>query len=76
MSGVIRTGGESLDALLSAVPAILERELVRFEWEQRIAERTADLRAGREQTVPLVDLEREIGIHGTVPDADALDHLE
>ena len=58
------------------VREVLERDLVRFEWEQRIAERAADLRGGREQTVPLVDLERELGIHGVPVDTAVADTIE
>lgn len=58
------------------VRELLERALGGLEWEQRIAERAADLRAGRAQTVPLADVERQLGLDDTAVDADVLDEIE
>lgn len=57
------------------------RELVttgldRLEWEYSIAKRAEDVRAGRRQTVPLEDVERELGIQDEPVDMSILDEVE
>ena len=57
------------------------RELVtsgldRLEWEYSIAQRAEDIRAGRRKTVPLEDLERELGIQDEPVDMGLLDEIE
>lgn len=44
------------------VREVLERDLASLEWEQRIAARAADLRSGRVESVPLEDIEKELGL--------------
>lgn len=52
----------------------MEREVDRLEWEYRIAERVADVRAGRVETVTLAELNAELGDVGLV-DASVLDEI-
>lgn len=57
------------------------RELVttgldRLEWEYSIAQCAEDIRAGRRKTVPLEDLERELGIQEEPVDTSVLDDIE
>ncbi|NDK31671.1 type II toxin-antitoxin system RelB family antitoxin [Nesterenkonia haasae] len=57
------------------------RELVttgldRLEWEYSIAKRAEDIRAGRRETVPLEDVERELGIQDEPVDMSILDEVE
>lgn len=57
------------------------RELVtsgldRLEWEYSIAQRAENIRAGRRQTVPLEDVERELGIENEPVDMSILDEIE
>ncbi|HMM83416.1 MAG TPA: ribbon-helix-helix domain-containing protein [Terrimesophilobacter sp.] len=58
------------------VREVLERDLSELEWEQRIITSAADLRSGRVQTVPLADVERELGLSDTPIDASILDEIE
>ncbi len=58
------------------VREVLERELTRLEWEQRIVERAAELRSGRVAAVPLDDIERELGLGGGAVDPRVLDEIE
>ena len=58
------------------VREVLERELSQLEWEQRITTSAADLRSGRIQSVPLADIERELGLSDTPVDAGILDEIE
>ena len=44
------------------VREVLERDLASLEWEQRIAARTADLRSGRVESIPLENIEKELGL--------------
>jgi RHH-type rel operon transcriptional repressor/antitoxin RelB len=53
----------------------MEREVDRLEWEYRITERAADVRAGRTQTVTLSELNAELGELGPV-DMSVLDEIE
>lgn len=53
----------------------MEREVDRLEWEYRVAERAADARAGRVQTVTLAELNAELGDLGAV-DTSVLDEIE
>lgn len=53
---------------------ILERDLAALEWEQRIADRAADHRAGRIQAVPSAEVDRMLGIESPPPD-DAIDSV-
>ncbi|TLP95819.1 ribbon-helix-helix protein, CopG family [Nesterenkonia salmonea] len=57
------------------------RELVtsgldRLEWEYSIAKRAEDIRAGRRETIPLEDVERELGIQDEPVDMSILDEVE
>jgi len=58
------------------VREILERDLSGLEWEQRIIARTADLRSGRVQAVPLTVIERELGLDEVAVEAGILDEIE
>lgn len=57
------------------------RELVtsgldRLEWEYSIAKRSEDIRAGHRKTVPLDEMERELGLEGEPVDMSVLDDIE
>lgn len=58
------------------VREVLERDLVRLEWEQRLISSAAHLRAGRVQAVPLEDVERDLGLIGSPVDPQILDDIE
>jgi RHH-type rel operon transcriptional repressor/antitoxin RelB len=53
----------------------MEREVDQLEWEYRVAERAADVRAGRVRTVTLSELNAELGETGPV-DMSLLDEIE
>lgn len=57
------------------VREVLERDLSELEWEQRIIDRAADARSGREQGIPLAVVERELGLSNTPVDASILDEI-
>jgi RHH-type rel operon transcriptional repressor/antitoxin RelB len=57
------------------------RELVtsgldRLEWEYSVAQRAQDVRAGRRETVPLEDVERELGMQDEPVDLDVMDDIK
>lgn len=57
------------------------RELVlsgldRLEWEYSVAQRGADLRAGRRNTVSLDEVEENLGVDDEPLDAEVLDEIE
>lgn len=58
------------------VREVLERDLARLEWELRIGREAADLRAGRVTSIPLEQIEAELGLSGESIPADALDDVE
>lgn len=58
------------------VREVLERDLSQLEWEYRINERAADLRAGRSRAIPLDEIERELGLDGEPSDPKILDEIE
>lgn len=58
------------------VREVLERDLSKLEWEQRIIARAADLRSGRVQAVPLDVVEHELGLSDAPFNADILDEIE
>lgn len=58
------------------VREVLERDLPKLEWEQRIVARAADLRSGRLRAVSLSDVERELGLSDVPVDASILDEIE
>ncbi|MFT4295325.1 MAG: ribbon-helix-helix protein, CopG family [Micropruina sp.] len=58
------------------VREVIERDLAKLEWEQRIAARAADLRAGRAEAVSLNEVERELGLDDVVVDPRILDDIE
>ncbi|MPV50735.1 MULTISPECIES: ribbon-helix-helix protein, CopG family [unclassified Pseudactinotalea] len=58
------------------VREVLERDLAQLEWEQRIVERAADLRSGRQQAVPLAVVERELGLGDDPVDPSLVDEIE
>lgn len=58
------------------VREVLERDLSELEWEQRIIARTADLRSGRVQAVPLAVVEHELGLSDAPINAGILDEIE
>jgi RHH-type rel operon transcriptional repressor/antitoxin RelB len=58
------------------VREVLERDLSELEWEQRIIARTADLRSGRVQAVPLAVVESELGLSNAPVDASIVDEIE
>lgn len=58
------------------VREVLERDLTKLEWEQRIISRAADLRSGRMQAVPLAVVERELGLSDVAVDASVLNEIE
>lgn len=53
----------------------MEREVDRLEWEYRVIERAADVRAGRVQTITLAELNAELGDLGPL-DTSVLDEIE
>ena len=53
----------------------MEREVDRLEWEYRVIERAADVRAGRVQTITLSELNAELGDLGPL-DTSVLDEIE
>ena len=75
---------ERLEALAKAtrrslgdvIREVLERDLSELEWEQRIIARSADLRSGRVQSVPLAVIEGELGLKDALVDASILDEIE
>lgn len=75
---------ERIEALATAtrrsqgdvVREVLERELANLEWEQRIITRTADMRSGRVQTVPLEAIERDLGLIDSPTDSRVLDEID
>ena len=52
----------------------MEREVDRLEWEYRVADLAADVRAGRVSTVTLADLNAELGETDLTP--GGLDEIE
>lgn len=58
------------------VREVLERDLEKLEWEQRLIANTADLRSGRVQAVPLEALERELGLEDIPVNDRVLDDVE
>ncbi|WP_111719087.1 ribbon-helix-helix protein, CopG family [Homoserinimonas sp. OAct 916] len=58
------------------VREVLERDLSELEWEQRIIDRAADLRSGRVQAVPLIVVERELGLNDAPVDTSILNEVE
>lgn len=57
------------------------RELVtsgldRLEWEYSVAKRAEDIRSGRRQTVPLEDVERDLGLQDEPVNPEILDEIE
>ncbi len=57
------------------------RELItsgldRLEWEYSVAQRGADIRAGRRETVSLDEVERELGLDNLPVDSTVLDEIE
>ena len=58
------------------VREVLERDLASLEWEQRIVARAADIRSGRVRAVPLEEVERELGLSGSVVDSRILDQID
>lgn len=58
------------------VREVLERDLSELEWEHRIIARTADLRSGRVQAVPLAVVERELELSDAPIDASILDEID
>lgn len=48
----------------------------RLEWEYSVAQRAEDIRAGRRETVPLEEVERELGIPREPVDLSILDEIE
>ncbi|AFV88093.1 MULTISPECIES: type II toxin-antitoxin system RelB family antitoxin [Propionibacteriaceae] len=56
------------------VREVLERDLGALEWEQRIADRAADLRAGRVKAVSADEVDRQLGLDGEPP-ATSLDDI-
>lgn len=57
------------------VREVLERDLGRLEWEQRVSERAAAHRSGRAAAVPAAEVDRLLGLEGISPAADALDNI-
>lgn len=53
----------------------LERAISRLEWEYRIADRSAQVRSGHVQAIPLAELNAELGDVGLL-DAKVLDEIE
>ena len=53
------------------VRQVLERDLGRLEWETRIAERAAAVRAGLVEPIPDSEVRKELGLPAE-PDSDAL----
>lgn len=58
------------------VRELIEREISDLEWEQRIAARAVELRSGRMQTVPLGEIERDLGLTGKPVDPRILDDVD
>lgn len=58
------------------VREVLERDLEKLEWEHRLIASVADLRAGRQQTVSLIDIENELGLDQTPVNRDVLNDIE
>ena len=57
------------------------RELVtsgldRLEWEYSVAQRGTDIRAGRRKTIPLDEVERQLGFEHEPDDSDVVDEIE
>ena len=58
------------------VREVLERDLSRLEWEQRVIANAADLRSGRVAAVPLADVERDLDLLDAPIDHAALDDIQ
>lgn len=58
------------------VREVLERELASLEWEQRIAARASELRSGLAESVPLKDIEEELGLIDNTVDARLLADID
>lgn len=57
------------------VREVLERDLPALEWEQRIADRARDHRAGTDAAVPAAEVDRLLGLEGEAPADGALDSI-
>ena len=58
------------------VREVLERDLPKLEWEQRVLARAAGLRSGHVQAVPLAVVEHELGLSDVPVDVGILDEIE
>lgn len=55
--------------------ALVTTGLDRLEWEYSIAQRSEDIRAGRRETVPLEEVERELDLQDEPVDMSILDEI-